>query len=214
MSPTNTACVVVDGVGRRQQVHVGPRHADALGLGPGQVAAERAGAEDGRVARTAGSARARRTSTTRTRCRTPPPPGRPGAKPVTSGADRLHDARRPRDPARRPGATGAFRWRKCRSEPQIAARVTRTTASVGSHELGLGHIVDPHDARPRRTRPRARRQSSSGNRVGTVLHRWTSSSAAFTYRTIVGRSPRTRSLPCIIARTGSSSPRTTSFQRE
>ena len=70
----------------------------------------------------------------------------------------------------------------------------------------------PRPARARRTRPRAY-QASSGNLVGTVPQTATSSCAACTYRRIFGRSPRTRSFPCIIARTGSSSPRSTSFHR-
>src|SRR3990170_4401913 len=37
-----------------------------------------------------------------------------------------------------PASSGAFPWRKCRSEPQIAASVTRTMASPGSSISGSG----------------------------------------------------------------------------
>lgn len=55
---------------------------------------------------------------------------------------------------------------------------------------------------------------SSMNSVGTSPAMFTSSFEAFTYRTIVGRSPVSFSLPCIIPLIGSSSFLITSFQRE
>ena len=61
----------------------------------------------------------------------------PGEKRSTSGADAFHDAHRlvPQDVA---GSIGAFPWKKWRSEPQIAVRVTRTTASPGSWTAASG----------------------------------------------------------------------------
>ena len=55
---------------------------------------------------------------------------------------------------------------------------------------------------------------SSTNSVGTCPAMFTSSLEAFTYRTMVGRSPLSLSFPCIIPLIGSSSFLMTSFHRE
>src|SRR6186997_3183370 len=61
----------------------------------------------------------------------------PGAKPVTASPT-ASTTPTASWPITSPGAIGAFRWKKCRSDPQIAARVTRTIASVGSRSSGSG----------------------------------------------------------------------------
>ena len=145
---------------------------------PGRSPPNGPGARTPRRARTAASARGRRTSTPRRRWRTRRRPGRPGATRVTSAptASTMPDGL---VPEHAPGVVGVLPCRKCRSEPQIAARVTRTTASVGASSAGIGHVGDLARAGlPRSTT--ARISASSGNRVGTSPQRTTSSCAACT----------------------------------
>src|SRR6266511_1586602 len=168
--------------------------------------------------RTAPSVRDGRTSTRHTRCRRRSPPGRQGG--IAGPPSRLPRSR-PRPHVRaclrgrvepfRGGSAG--RTRRCR-QPRSARGRRRVPRSEGRARPQQRSCRRPRRPPLSPLTPSWDERSqpfSSTNSVGTVAARLTSSLAALTYRTIVGRSPFSLSFPCIIPFTGSSSFLITSF---
>ena len=200
-----------DGRGRRrrrpgsEQVHVGPRHPDQLGLGAGRGSHRTAPPPKIADSSQRRSGRDRRTSTRRTRRERDHDP--------VARTDLGHARRRPASttptaswPSTSPGTMGVLQWRKCRSG--AADRRTRHPHHrVGRFaKLGSGHVGDADPAWlgedggaasvPRR-----------GTRVCTRRHSRTSSGPLARVATISGGRPDPE-LALHHPLTGSSSPRT------
>ena len=172
--------LVVEPVGDAEQVHVGERHAHALGLRAGEVPAERSPRRGSRrPRRRAASRRGGRTSTRRTRCRRRRRPGRRARTDGHAVADGLDhaDGLVTEDVARRRSAPsgGGSAGPSRRSPPASRGRPRRrgsTIAGSGTSATRTTPAPAEHDG------PHG--QPSSGKVVSTSPHRFTSSSAART----------------------------------
>src|SRR5439155_7859008 len=190
------------------------RDPDPFGLRAAQPAAERAGAQVPEVLAQGGL----------------PAPAEPamaahdvegqhdpvaGGEPFDVGADRLHHPDRLVADRLAGGQRGLAAVEvEVRTADRRGGDAHDRVVSVLDHRVG--DVADPdllHAFVDDGLHPRTDRSNycSSTNCVGTSPARFTSTLAAFMYRTIVGRSPFSLSLPCIIPLTGSSSFLMTSF---